>query len=261
MATKRLKFLKRTKIKQEDIRITLDVSGSVKRFTASLSLGAYDFPLDAIVVIEAKQLLETLRFDIGQIRGLGGPVTRDVSRLVEDRIAFNVLVLDPATARKLGTATTVRPNVGGKVPDHANSLLPVESRDLDPLVWEIEYSDQDEDGHTDAPVLIVDSRAAGESPAFFLHDPSVRALVLPAAMREVLIKILIIEETPFERESRSWKNSWIRLASRLAGEDPPDPDDANFKEEAGRWIDTATRELARRGDLMSAYLRERSNES
>ena len=65
MSTKRLKFLKRAKIRQQDVRVRLEVNGPTKRFRATLELGEYRFPADARVIVEAKQLLETIRFDLG----------------------------------------------------------------------------------------------------------------------------------------------------------------------------------------------------
>ncbi len=181
-----------------------------------------------------------------------------ISRLRGERVTFNVLVLDSTTARKLGIATTVRPIIDGDKADDSIPLLPVDaSARVAPLIWEIDYSDHDQEGHTDAPVLKVDSEAAKHSAAFFMQDAAVRAMVLPAAMREVLTRVLLVDRSEYEADSRSWRSSWIRFASRLAGEEPPDPDEPNALEEASMWIGKATRALAENAALLQTYLRER----
>lgn len=258
MATKRLKFLHRVKIRQQDVRIRLETNGPVKRFNAVLFLDSYQFPAEAKVYVDAKQLLETIRFDLGSIGDPAPTSLHDVSRLRGERVTFNVLVLDSATSRKLGMATTVRPNVETEKADDSIPLLPVDaSGRVAPLIWEIDYSDNDQEGHTDAPVLKVDSEAARHSAAFFMQDAAVRALVLPAAMREVLTRVLLVDRSEYEPDSRSWRSSWIRFASRLAGEDPPNADEPNAHEEANMWIGRATRALAENATLLQTYLRER----
>ena len=67
------------------------------------------------------------------------------------------------------------------------------SLDLEGLVWRIDYSDTDQEGHTDAPILMIDRGAASGSASTFIQDPGVRAMVLPSAMREVLTKILLVD--------------------------------------------------------------------
>ncbi len=259
MATKRLKFLKRVKILQQDVRVRLEANGRVKRFKVSLNLADYGFPADAQVVIEAKQLLETIRFGLGPVAAPSTSTFYDISRLKGERVTFNVLVLDRLTARKLGFATTIRPNANEDEAPESIPLLPVDaSARVAPLLWEIDYSDTDQDGYSDAPVLKVDAEASNHSAAFFMQDASVRAMVLPAAMKEILNRVLLIDEGEYDVTSRSWRNSWVRFASRLAGEELPELETANWKDERVAWIDKATKALAQNADLLPTYMRERA---
>ena len=99
MATKRIKFLNRKKLLQEHLSIRVDQQGPSRRFTPMLDLASYGFPAEAMVIVEARTLLETLRFDLGAIgKGLNF-AARDISKLRSERITFNVFVLDPETAR------------------------------------------------------------------------------------------------------------------------------------------------------------------
>jgi hypothetical protein len=257
MSTKRLKFLKRQKINQHDIRIRLESLGLVKRFKAELRLDSYGFPASAAIVLEAKQLLETLRFDLGTVGQPAPSVAHDISRLRGERVMFNLVVLDPTTARKLGTAETIRPNVADAPDDSAIPLLPVDaSTRLAPLLWDIDYSDRDQEGHTDAPVLRLDADAANHSAAMFMQSASARAMILPAAMREVLTRVLLVDKEEYDPESRSWRSSWIRFSSRLIDEPPPPLDDANAVDETIAWIGRATQAVAKHAGLLDAYVRE-----
>ena len=258
MSTKRIKFLSRKKILQKDIRVRLEVNGPSKRFTAGLNIESYGFPSESRVWIEAKQLLETLRFDLGTVAQLRAATPIDISRLRGERVTFNLLVLDPVNARKLGSAETVRPNVEAGAMENSIPLLPVDaSARLDPLLWRVDYCDNDEEGHSDAPVLMLDSGAAQGAASFYVQDPAVRAMILPAAMREVLTRLLLVDHIDYEPGSRSWRNSWIRFASRLVGEDPPASDAPNFTVDAGDWIGQATSKLAKNAGFLETYIRER----
>ena len=258
MPTKRIKFLNRKKVLQKDVHIRLEVNGPSKRFTAKIDLEPYGFPADSRVWLEAKQLLETLRFDLGTVGQPRPSLPIDVSRLRGDRVTFNLLVLEPTSARKLGAAETVRPNVEAGTLEDSIPLLPVDaSARLDPLLWRVDYVDNDQEGHSDAPVLMFDSVAAENAASFFVQDSAVRAMVLPAAMREVLTKLLLVDQVEYEPESRSWRNAWIRFASRLVGENPPAAGALNFKDETGDWIGQATSKLARNAGFLETYLRER----
>lgn len=258
MSTKRIKFLSRKKILQKDIQVRLDAIGGTKRFTAAVDLSSYEFPPEAHVVIEAKQLLETLRFDMGTVRQPKAPAPIDISRLRGERVIFNLLVLEAESARKLGAAETIRPNVQTGESEQSIPLLPVDASERTaPLLWRVDYTDNDQEGHTDSPVLMVDSVAADNSAAFFMQDAAVRAMVLPSAMREVLTKLLLIDQSEYEPASRSWRNSWLRFASRLVGEEPPAVSGTNFKEEAADWVSSAVSRLAQSAAFLDGYIQER----
>jgi len=257
MATKRLKFLSRKKILQNDVRITLEVRGRTKRFTAILSLGEYGFPPDAAIVVEAKQLLERLRFDFGTVAVPRTPAPIDISRLTGERVVFNVLVLDRASARKLGSAETIRPNARPEEDETQVPLLPVDaSTRIAPLLWKVDYTENDRDGHTDAPVLVVDAVAADRSAVTFMDKPGVKAMVLPAAMREVLTRVLLVERSEYDATSVAWRNSWLRFAARLVGDPPPSADGAAFHVDAGDWINTAVVRLSERAGFVEQFIRE-----
>ncbi len=258
MSIKRIKFLKRKKILQQDVRVALESNGQAKRFTANAELADYGFPAESQVWIDAKQLLETMRFDLGTVGSPRPSVSFDISKLKGERVTFNLWVVDAATARKLGSAEALRQSLGQVRNQDSIALLPVDgSARLDGVIWRIDYSEQDEEGHSDAPVLMIDRDAAKDSASVFIQDPGMRAAILPPAMKEILTKLLLVDRCEYDPESRSWRDSWIRFAARLLAEDPPDRSDGHgHVDDVMDWINRATCNLARSAKLLDSYLAE-----
>jgi hypothetical protein len=256
MAVTRLKPLKRKKIDQRHIAIRLESHGKAKKqFTAQLDLAEYKLPPDARVYLDAKQLMETIRFDFGTVASLKPNITHDISRLKGDRVTFAINVIQTSNAQKLASAEAIRPqnervNEGGAI-----ALLPVDaSQDLNGLLWTISYEGDDGDGHSDAPVLALDKRATGGAASTFLQNSVVRGLVLPAAMREILTKVVIMDKHHYEPSSISWRDSWVRFAGRHTG-GVPGADDST--EEWTQFIKDATEAFARNASLLDTFLTER----
>ena len=90
MAVTRLKLLNRQKIAQRDIKIALETTGKTKRFTADLNLQEYHLPPNARIFVDARQLMETIRFDLGTVGKPSARVARDISRLHGERVTFGV---------------------------------------------------------------------------------------------------------------------------------------------------------------------------
>jgi hypothetical protein len=258
MATKRIKFLHRAKILQSDIEIKIDILGPTKRFTANLNFAAYKFPPDAVIYVDAKQLLERIRFDFGTVGKPKPPRSIDISRLRGERVTFDVLVVDPQNARKLGTAEAVRPLRAGEATSGPRELLPIDaSQSLDGVAWKVNYSENWE-GASDAPVLLLDKAAARGSAAHFVSNSWVRALVLPSAMREILTRILLTDSHAYEKDSTSWRDSWVRFASREACQEPPSnsASDEGPTDELEGWINLAVSKMATRGQFLKNLLAE-----
>jgi hypothetical protein len=256
MATTRIKFLNRKKILQEDIKIRLERQGKARHFTASLALEAYDFPPDAKVVIEAKTLLQTMRFEIGTAKPSMTVPLKDVSRLESERLTFNVLVLDPSTARKYGAAETVRPVANDDEQSGARALLPVDlADDLDGRIWEVRYTDTDDAGHSDAPVLVFSRLAARDSAAVFAKKPEVRALVMPAAFQVILDRIIFAEEHEYDENGDGWQDKWLQFATSLVGDSMPSGE-GDSREDRHQWIRQAACRMAQQAALHDQYMQE-----
>jgi hypothetical protein len=258
MPTKRIKFLHREKIMQSDIEIRLEVLGPAKRFSAKLNLAEYKFPAEAKVYVDAKQLLERIRFDYGTIGRLNSTASFDISRLKGERVTFDVLVVDLSNSRKIGAAETVRPIKTGDAPNGPKELLPIDaSRPLGGVLWKVEYT-ENWDGASDAPVLLLDRTATRGSAANFVSNHWVRSLVFPAVMREILTKILLLDGHSYDKDSTTWRDAWLRFASKIDGQEPPiyEEEQELPSEEITNWIDLAVDKMATKAQLVSTLLAE-----
>ncbi len=218
MPIRRLKLLGRERIKRSDIEILVDSEDSTKRFTARFDLQSYDFKEDARIYIDAKQLMETIRFDYGTVahpRGLG---PCDVSSLKGDNIQFHLFVVDPNTAHILGEARGLRHKNAADPDAHVVPLLPVDgTQSLGGLLWRIDYCNTDAAGSSDAPVLLIDRDACGESAATFIDMPAMAASILPAAMQSILFEVAIVRRHSHDPASERWADAWIRCAVKYSG--------------------------------------------
>jgi hypothetical protein len=244
MSVRRIKFLQRIKVLQQDVHIEVSKPGPQIYFQARLQLASYQLPLNARIYIEAHQLMERIRFDLGTV-GMPNPVKAlEISSLKGTRVSFDLAVVDGATGRKVASADNLKPVVaGGDANRTQNSLLPVDTtKGLNGPYWRVDYSEKDEEGMKDAPVLLIDQAASSSTD--LLGDASLRVAVLPSAMREILGRVLLVDEQRYEPGGRDWRNSWLRFATRLVGDEPPSLDVSphevdQAREECDAWIQRA----------------------
>jgi len=112
------------------------------------------------------------------------------------------------------------PDDGARTP-----LLPVQfSAELDQQPWRISFE-------ADTPVLKLNNRIDGIE-KLATTDPLFFALVYPAAVREILTRILLIDQQAAGDDDEAWASHWLRWASRYTTMPPPDSED-----DAPQWID------------------------
>jgi hypothetical protein len=263
MSVRRIKFLQRIKILQQDVHIEVSKPGPRIYFQARLQLASYQLPQNARIYIEAHQLMERIRFDLGTV-GMPNPVKAlEISSLKGTRVSFDLAVVDGATGRKVASADNLKPVVaGGDATRTQNSLLPVDTtKGLDGLYWRVDYSEKDEEGMKDAPVLLVDQEASSSTD--LMSDASLRVAVLPSAMREILGRVLLVDEHRYEPDGRDWRNSWLRFATRIAGDEPPSLDVPHHeadqaREECDHWIQRAVELFCNKHEFLKQFLASKS---
>jgi hypothetical protein len=255
MSVRRINFLKRKKILGKDVQIQLSVVGHTKRFHATANFGDYAFPPEGKIFVDVTQSsMETIRFDCGTV---AKPNFReeDISRLTGESIVFNLYVIDLKTSQKLGAAQAIRIKSKSGEMGGSNSLLPVDgTKDLDGVIWRVDFDAPGAEGATDAPVLRVDKTASRGSAADFLSNPSNAAMILPAAMRTVLGRILLNDgDYEYDASSPAWRDAWVRFATNQHADSLPEE---GALDDLSAWIEKSCAAFARRSGLRDGFLKQ-----
>jgi len=246
MAIRRLNYTGRKRLRRADARITIyDTGEGVATFDADLSLDRYNLPEDALVFVEAQRQTSWMRFPFGSVGALRAPGDR---RLAEFDSPEGVLFRVRVTSRsdphgmEVAEADRIRPRRPEEVEDKRVPLLSVKpDQDLEGQVFRVDFSDR--------PILLVNSRvgdwrAVAKQPAFV-------SLVFAAALREILTRILRVEEHFDAEESEDWRSQWLRYATLLPGmTHPPTQADDDLID---RWIDEAVASFCRRHRMMERF--------
>ena len=236
---RKLNFTERARIPKSQVRVTLrrDADG-VLVFDPHLSFDGVDVLPGARVFIEAYYRTSFMRFDCGSVASFVPPRDRRLGEIDGTSVVrFRVKVVDNATNdhRIVAVAEDIvvsaeKPEATGRMP-----LLPVSFSDiLGQQAWRVAFE-------PNGPVLELNNRIANIEDVA-KNDAAFFALVYPAAVREVLTRILLVDGHDAREEGEEWWNLWLRWAGRYTGELPP-----SDEEEARFWIE----------DVVSAFCADR----
>lgn len=259
---RRLNFTDRKKIRRQDAKIRIVERNGHYEFDAEISLGDYDVDPTALVHVEAFRSVSTLwkRFDFGRVGDLG---PREKCSLEEfgrpDGIRFRAKVASSGEAlgRLLAEADNIRPLLPGEVDENRDPILNVAPAALGAEAWKVEFGDGS------LPELQINETL--QDWAVIARNPVFRSLVLPAAMRQVLIRILFHEGDWDDDDEDDWRTRWIRFAQELpgVGDCPGVPDDedqdAPFFREVEEWVDQAVNAFSQRAGLLSQLVQCRES--
>ena len=258
MPTTTLTFLGRKRIAKEHVRVRVDAVRGVSRFTVDANLEHYGFPADAQVFIDAKQLMETRRYSLGTISAPAPTVAHELTGFSGNRFVFSLTVIDPTDARRLGSADAIQATESTGSLETSDPLLPVDaSQDLDGLLWAVRFVEPDKTGAQDAPVLLIDRHAAGESVVLFLSEPGLRAAIVPAAAIIALTAAVDTSDGEFDPAGIDWRNAWLRFGTRLAGRNPPTREERHDPNVVQEWAAEAVRQIANRERMVASVIQAR----
>ena len=206
----------------------------------TLNLEGLGFPSSGKVVFEAYQKPTAMRFDLGtvaapEIPGVFELVDLDPGAAVLFRL--KVITADDESGRILGAAERLRP-ASDDNEDGRRSLFPIDKRDLGSEIWKVEIGDA-------GPRLLINYSVPGLIERI-QTDPLVQGLLLPAALRVVLVELA--GNPAADDDDTSWKADWLRFCReelRLA-EDPSDIDDDGRE----AWIDEGVRSFCTIGEFL-----------
>jgi hypothetical protein len=226
---RRFNYTGRKKIAQDDVPVALQGTGASRTFDANLTAVAdakYSLPKDARIFVEAYERTAYMRFNFGTVGYLTPPSPE--SRLLTEfgdsaAVRFRVKVVHAGNdGQLLAVADGILPLATDETEQNKLPLLPVRSEDLGQEVWRIEF----DQGPQNRPVLLINSNA-GDKTAI-VWSPAFVSLAWPALLREILTRILFVEEDFDLEDEEDWRAMWIQFGRTLlpTHEAPPvDEDD------------------------------------
>lgn len=245
---RKFNYTDRVKIKRDDVSINLVMKNDQNWFDADLSKLTdtdYELPNESLVFLEAYRQTNWMRFDFGNIENLIPPKNLHL-RLFDTPlgIKFRVKVTASGNVHKLLAEANAIPLI---TPDDEASqespLLDVEPKNkLGDEIYRVGFP---EDGK---PVLYMNSEVGnykiiGRSPAFL-------SLALPAILREILFRIIIIQNWNDDTDMDDWRSRWIRFATSLPEND--ELPDTNIDDRL-EWIQDTVALFAKKQKLKAQF--------
>jgi hypothetical protein len=231
-------------VPRERIEIVI-FDGSPRSFDARIDLTGCDLPGEAEVIVEAGCAGSNVipRFAWGTVNELMPPANRILSGLFGENVFFSLKVIDRRQqfGRILGLAEHIRPVKGGKkTPTGRRGILPIESADLGPEPWKLDFRTED-------VYLLINSRVPDLKDRM-RHDAGVFGLVYPVVVRQILSSAL---KTEFEDDEASehWASQWLNFGTKLhsGGVKPPSHESEADREE---WVNDIVESFCRKHDLL-----------
>jgi len=246
MPIRRLNFTGRKRLKRSDMHIRLrEVDGSYW-FDADLELDAYDLPSDAPLFLEAYQRNWRMRFDYGTAGSRRPPGDRALTEFTSPKgVLFDVKVVQDTAPHGLiiAAADGIRPALPDREAEPGISLLPVQpDPDLGQEVFRVDFSDK--------PVLLVNEEVGNWRE--LTRQPAFISLVCPAALREILTRVLRLEDHRDTDDSQDWRSQWLKLATLVRGTRPI-PEESGDELEDERWIEDTVAAFCRQHGIMEQF--------
>jgi hypothetical protein len=211
-----------------------DPANDSGKFSAFLKLDSLDLPGDAQVIVEAYRQSISERFSYGTVANAFPKDPAVLKDLHPAEVAFRVKVVDVATGQVLARGDKFRPGEGED--SGLRPLMKLIVRDLGKQPWFVERGD--------AGMQLVLNARIEEAEKRIQADRIFRGLILPAALRQVLL--LLWAERIEDEDDDEPDALWFRFAENLGCPAPEslDADDAAAHE----WIDAVCAAFCERED-------------
>jgi hypothetical protein len=242
---RRYNYTGRKKINRSDAQVF--INDDPLRFQAAIQLADYGLPAAARVFVEAYRQTNWMRFEFGSVGAIEAPGDCRLTEFdTREGMLFRVKVTASADpeGRLLAEADQISPNHRAETGEESRDpLLPIKPEDLGDEVFRVDYADG-------PPILKVNNRF-GDWRALVRH-PSFVCFALPQAFREILARILWVEEYYDTDDESAWQARWLRFASVIPGSSEP-PENKEEKERFDDWINEAVRAFARMHGLKERF--------
>jgi hypothetical protein len=241
MTIRSFNYTGRKRIERNDITIALRHDRRPLEFDATLNLAAYEFPLDAEVLVEAyyRSSAAHMRFSFGKVASIVAPSDRRLTEIDSEIVFFNVKVVDATNGQQriVGLAEKIEagqiePSVGSRF-----NLLPVNFVPLGDQVWNVKLDP--------LPILEVNSQIEGMRE--LVHNRMFFGCVYPEVVRKVLTAAAAdgIDDDVDEQ----WRAMWLRYGRTLArAPESADPDGI------ATWVEDVVEAFARRHNVRAQFV-------
>lgn len=240
---RRFNYTGRKAINRSDTNLRIEENPL--RFSAGLSLADYDLPSDAKVFVEAYRQTNWMRFNFGTVGAVTPASDLRLSAFdTPEGILFRVRVTattDPE-GRLLAEADQISPVHRSESGEEMREpLLPPKGEDLGEEVYRVDF--------TGRPLLLInnqfgDWRTLARSPFFV-------TIALPQAMREILNRIVRVEEYFNTDDPDDWRAQWLQFAATLPGSSEPPREEE--KDAFDDWIDAAVAAFSRAHGMKARF--------
>ena len=249
---RRLNYTGRRRIARSRVTVRLvAATRGVWSFDADFDLSGYDFPAESSVFVEAYNATSYMRFGFGTVEQPHMPEDRNLTEITPSPLPqFRLKIVDRRDRHGLllGVADKLVPLRPDEAPEHKQSLLPVDFRDLGERIWRLDV--------TDWPVLEL-NRRVGDLGEMARSADSFLGLVYPEVVRRILHAVVIeLDQTDLDFDDADWTSLWLRYLCELPGVSPPP---AGETEEARRrkeeWIEETVQAFCRARDARTRFER------
>ncbi len=212
--SKRINQTGRKRIHRQDVTINLlEHKDRKPTFTASFRLDQ-SIVRSGVIYVEAysgsgSNTLQ--RFCYGAVEAPVAPASTSLDQIdLSAPVKFRVKVVDESgfSGKLVASAEGLRSEEDSDEENRA-SLMTFKSADMGSLPWKVVCDDDDS-----KPVLYVNNQIRGAKD-HLINNPVFRSLILPGALREVLLSILYNLDGD-EAEDNSWQESWLNFAREIS---------------------------------------------
>ena len=226
----------RRKIAQAEALFSLTGPSECPSFNVLFKIEPNEFPEDAALYVEAYYKETRQRFSFGVISRIAPPEDTQLNDIdLSGPTLFRVIIVDEKNSHGLLLASgeAFRADVGESDQDKT-SILKVVQRPLGKETWKIEI----ETGGNPALIL---NNSIPDAIEKMKSDPYFQALVLPAALRQVLMYFLWNEED----QEKEVCEKWMSFAKHFGGEIPYGTDPSTLM----GWVDDVVEDFSANFDL------------
>jgi hypothetical protein len=228
---RRLNYTNRIRLRRSDVSVCLQNTQDGLEFDARISLDRYKLPANSRVYVEAYRQTNWMRFGFGQVGAIKAPADRKLGQFDgPEGIQFRVKVIaDAGVRRLLAEADGIPLRLPNEEETNRKPLLPVKPADMPDEIFRLDFQG-------DSPLLLISKQAGAYGE--ITHSPVFVALAFPMILRQILVRVLIVDGFDDPSQTDDWRSAWLKFATSLPSvpELPTADDEAELKFE---WIDSA----------------------